>query len=198
MGLPMGPPCGPPSAIAATAEVIIATVRIVMRIFFMGITSLIIWVCWYAGHALPACCISLSESTGLSAGNVHGSPPDAQRITADSERNLEGFSPSPLFSVGLMGKMGWGEKKPSILEKRWTEDENRIIAWDRDLRHGGRICLSHVIWMGWHRYLACRVARFQSWFGRIFFFYWKMNPSLERIRHFPRTGLPWCLVVLRI
>jgi hypothetical protein len=35
-------------------------------------------------------------------------------IAADSERNLEGFSPSPLFSVGLTGKMGWGRKK-SIL-----------------------------------------------------------------------------------
>jgi hypothetical protein len=38
-------------------------------------------------------------------------------IAADSERNLEGFSPSPLFSVSLTGKMGWGRKNPSILEK---------------------------------------------------------------------------------
>jgi hypothetical protein len=36
-------------------------------------------------------------------------------ITADSERNLEGFSPSPLFSMGCMGKMGWGRKNPPIL-----------------------------------------------------------------------------------
>ena len=128
-------------------------------------------------------------------------PPDGEMITADSERNLEGFSPSPLFSVGLMGKMGWGRKKPSILEKRWTEDENRIIAWDRDLRHGGRICLSHVIWMGWHRYLACRVARFQSWFDRIFFSHWKMNSRRFRLssRQWPfhhkyraKPSLPGC------
>lgn len=57
---------------------------------------------------------------------MHGSPADGEMITADSERNLEGFSPSPLFSVGCMGKMGWGEKNPSILEKRWADSE--IIA----------------------------------------------------------------------
>ena len=75
MGSPIGPPCGPPSANAATAEVIIATVRIVTRIFFMGITSLIIWLCRYAGLALPACRVNLSKLTVLSAGNVHGSLP---------------------------------------------------------------------------------------------------------------------------
>jgi hypothetical protein len=37
-------------------------------------------------------------------------------ITADSERNLEGFSPSPLFSMGCMGKWGGGEKNRPSLE----------------------------------------------------------------------------------